>query len=114
MRPDIVVTQAASAYIKAVLLKNRGKEFRLSIKKTGCSGYAYLPAMVTTVNTKDIKFDIGDGVKIFLDAAWAYLLSGLIIDYSEENKFGLKQKRLVFINPNEFGRCGCGDSFHIK
>jgi Fe-S cluster assembly iron-binding protein IscA len=31
-----------------------------------------------------------------------------------EEGHGLKQKRLVFINPKEKGRCGCGESFTIE
>ena len=55
-----------------------------------------------------------EGLNIFIDAAWVDLLQSLHIDYIEETKTGLKQKRLVFTNPNESSRCGCGESFHIE
>ena len=55
-----------------------------------------------------------NGVKIFIDTSWLHLLQDLQVDYVEEEKTGLKQKRLVFTNPNESSRCGCGESFHIN
>jgi Fe-S cluster assembly iron-binding protein IscA len=38
----------------------------------------------------------------------------LLVDFIEETTNVLKQKRLVFINPKETGRCGCGESFTIE
>ena len=39
--------------------------------------------------------------------------NGLTIDFVEESKMGLKQKRLAFINQKESARCGCGESFQM-
>lgn len=107
------VTDAAIEYIKTLLEKNNAKAFRLSIKKTGCSGYAYQPELVNDISSTDEHFDVKDMV-ILVDVLWLHLLKDIEIDYVEENKSGLKQKRLVFINPNESGRCGCGESFHAS
>ena len=38
----------------------------------------------------------------------------LVIDYVSDAITGIKQKRLVFVNPNEKNRCGCGESFTIE
>ena len=114
MNPTIIFTDAASTYIKKMLEKDNGIGFRLSIKKTGCSGYSYSPAVIKTVNPADIQFELANGVSIFIDATWQHLLQDLQIDFVEEEKAGLKQKRLVFTNPNEASRCGCGESFHIE
>lgn len=110
----ITFTDAACAYIKKMLDKNHGIGFRLSIKKTGCSGHAYLPSVVEKINPTDIQFETENGLTIFVDATWLSVLQGLNVDYIEEEKSGLKQKRLVFTNPNESSRCGCGESFHIE
>lgn len=110
---NITVTDAAVAYIQKMLLKEQGIGLRLTIKKTGCSGYTYLPLIVKEVNAKDIEVECDDQVRIFIDATWLNLLNGIQIDYLEEDKLGLRQKRLVFINPNEKNRCGCGESFHV-
>lgn len=114
---SIKVSEAASTYIKKMLAKDNknGVEcgFRLSVKKTGCSGYSYVPALVEApvagdVLIKQVEFNL------YIDKAWQTLLNGLCIDYLEEEKQGLKQKRLVFTNPQEANRCGCGESFHIE
>jgi iron-sulfur cluster assembly protein len=114
MNPDITFTDEACDYIKKMIKKNQGMGFRLSVKKTGCSGYSYLPGIVEKIHPGDTAFDIASGLKIFVDTVWLELLQGLQIDYVEEEKSGLKQKRLVFTNAKETGRCGCGESFHIE
>jgi iron-sulfur cluster assembly protein len=111
---NITFTAAASTYIKTMIEKKQGLGFRLSVKKTGCSGYSYLPSIVDKVIATDLVLNIADGVTVFVDATWLSMLEGVQVDYVEEDKSGLKQKRLVFNNPNESSRCGCGESFHIE
>lgn len=106
-------TEAAITYIHKMLSKENGLGFRLTIKKTGCSGYAYVPSILSKVNANDIHMEI-NGLKIFIDPAWRHLLENLTVDCIDEEKSGLKQKRLVFQNPKEANRCGCGESFHIE
>lgn len=96
-----------------MLAKKNGVGFRLSVKKTGCSGYSYLPSILDNINDKDMLLE-KNGVKIYIDTTWLHLLNGLVVDFIEEEKSGLKQKKLVFTNPNESSRCGCGESFHIE
>jgi iron-sulfur cluster assembly protein len=110
---NITFTSAACDYIRKMVEKEHGVGFRLSVKKTGCSGYSYLPAIVQTINPADSKLIIENGITIFVDPMWQSMLEGVQIDYVEEDKNGLKQKRLVFSNPNEASRCGCGESFHV-
>lgn len=114
MNLNLTVTPAASEYIQKMLAKEPGKTFRLSVKKTGCSGYSYLPALVESIQSTDQVIELENGVKVYVDTAWLDLLQGVQMDYVEEGKTGLKQKRLVFNNPNESSRCGCGESFHIE
>jgi iron-sulfur cluster assembly protein len=114
MDPNITITKTACTYIKKMLEKDKGIGFRLSVKKTGCSGFSYVPAIIDSAKANDITFETEHGVKIYVDTAWLDLLQGLHIDYIEEEKSGLKQKKLVFTNPKEAGRCGCGESFHVE
>lgn len=114
MNSMITFTDAACSYIKKMLEKEQGIAFRLSVKKTGCSGYSYLPAIVDKANPSDMHIEISQGLTVFVDPTWLHLLQGLQVDYVEEEKSGLKQKRLVFTNPNESSRCGCGESFHVS
>lgn len=114
MQTPIQITTAAIAHIKTMLSKQQNAiGFRLSIKKTGCSGYAYLPDIIEAINPTDIHF-VTEDLLVYIDKNSLSLLEGVTIDYIEEKSdHGLKQKRLVFINPHEKGRCGCGESFNV-
>jgi len=110
---NISFSQTASTYIKKMIEQHQGVGFRLSIKKTGCSGYSYFPSVIDTINPNDEMLDIS-GMKIFIATEWRDLLQDLHVDYIEENKTGIKQKKLVFTNAKESSRCGCGESFHVE
>jgi len=111
----ITLTAAAISHIKSMLAKHQGSiGFRLSIKKTGCSGYAYVPDIIEQAKENDLHFT-QDSLEIYIDPACENFIKGLIVDYIvETDTLGLKQKRLIFINPNEKNRCGCGESFTIE
>src|SRR5580700_6792052 len=110
----IKFTDAAVTHIKQMLMKQtNGIGFRLSIKKTGCSGYAYVPAIIEKITEGDMHF-MQDQLSVYVDPASINLLKDVCVDYVTDSKEGLKQKRLVFINPNEKNRCGCGESFTIE
>lgn len=115
MNTIITLTDAAAIHIKSMLDKNpKSIGFRLSIKKTGCSGYAYQPNLIETVKDDDIHFTAHNGLAVYVDPACESFIKDLVIDYVEDNTSGIKQKRLVFQNPNEKNRCGCGESFTIE
>lgn len=112
MNPIITLTDAAVAHIKHLMQKNaKSVGFRLSIKKTGCSGYAYVPAIIDTVEPMDIHFIAQDQLKVYVDPSSEQLVKELVVDYVSDTKSGITQKRLIFLNPNEKSRCGCGESF---
>jgi iron-sulfur cluster assembly protein len=116
METIIRFTKAASDHIKSRLEKEpHSVGFRLSIRKTGCSGYAYVPKIIDTIIKTDIHFYTADNLSIYIDPDCETFIKGLMIDYiDDELGLGIKQKRLVFINPNEKNRCGCGESFTIE
>lgn len=111
----ITLTDAAASHIQSLLADNANSVgFRLSIKKTGCSGYAYVPSILEQSNEKDIYFMAQNGLKVYLDTAYLDLLQGIVVDYVSDTTSGISQKRLVYINPQEKNRCGCGESFTIE
>jgi iron-sulfur cluster assembly accessory protein len=106
----ITLTDAAIDHIKNMAKKvDNAKGFRLSLKKTGCSGMAYVPDIISKVNDNDFHF-VQQDLHIYVDREHENFLRDTVIDYVADN-VGLKQKRLVFINPHEKNRCGCGESF---
>jgi len=116
MKEIITFTPAAVEHIQRMLQNDsQGIGFRLSIKKTGCSGYAYVPKIIDTLIKDDIHFLVQHNLPVYVDSTCVAFLEGTVIDYvSDELGTGIKQKRLVFINPHEKNRCGCGESFTVE
>ena len=107
----ITLTESAVAHIQT-MLKNKGENaaFRLAVKKTGCSGYMYVPEIVTTKNESDIEVRQSD-VMIYIDKDAAPLIQGTLVDYVKKS-LGVSQ--LEFQNPNAESLCGCGESFKLS
>jgi iron-sulfur cluster assembly protein len=106
----IQVTQAAQTRIKA-LLAARGKPsagVRLGVRTKGCSGLSYTIEYADDVSPFDEAVDLGD-VKLLIDPKAVLFLIGTEMDYVEEKL----KSGFTFRNPNEKGRCGCGESFHV-
>jgi iron-sulfur cluster assembly protein len=109
-RQAMTLTDAAAARVKA-LLDKRGKPsagIRISVRTKGCSGLSY------TLEYADErgKFDevVEDkGVTVLIDPKASMFIFGTEMDYVEEKM----QTGFKFTNPNEKGRCGCGESFHV-
>ena len=107
----ITFTESAKIHIQQ-MLKNKGENaaFRLSVKKTGCSGYQYVPAIVHEKKETD-QIISGVNFLAYVDSAVLPLVQGTLIDYVQKN-LGLSQ--LEFNNPNADSLCGCGESFNLK
>lgn len=110
-RPGIMaITDAAAEKVKA-LLAGRGKPsagIRIGVRTKGCSGMSY------TLEFADEKgpFDevVEDkGVTVLIDPKATMFIVGTEMDYREDKL----ESGFVFSNPNEKGRCGCGESFHV-
>ncbi len=112
--PVLTLTEAAAERVKR-LMSNApaGGEkpvmgLRIGVKTKGCSGLSY----VVEYAREQKKFEdvVEDkGVKLFIDPTAVMFLLGSTMDY-QESKF---QTGFTFTNPNEKGRCGCGESFHV-
>ena len=81
---------------------------RLGIRKSGCSGYAYVAGLAEAISESD-RFCVSRGVKVVVDAASLPLLDGTEVDVVRE---GLNEG-FVFRNPNVKHECGCGESFGV-
>lgn len=107
----ITITNAAAEHIKKIIAKKKAIGFRLAIKKTGCHGYMYQPAVVDKKTENDIEIKTDKAVTIFIQPEWQTILKGTEIDLLEK---GLGQQQIVFNNPNVDSECGCGESFSLK
>ena len=52
----------------------------------------------------------GEGVQLHIPKIYSWMLIGTTVDYIVDD---LGNSRFDFVNPNETGRCGCGESFHV-
>jgi iron-sulfur cluster assembly protein len=104
---DIEITSAAIAHIeKALKKRGSGIGMRLSMEKSGCTGYSYALTYVDQAIATDHTYPLGNDLTIFIDAKYFPYLKGIKIDYVRE---GINQ-RFKFTNPNEKASCGCGES----
>ncbi len=106
----ITVTSNAVNHIKK-LLSSRDKKpigIKLGIETKGCSGLSYNMEFVDQPTEGDELLKIND-INIYIDPKATLFLLGTVMDYEE----GVLESGFKFINPNEKGRCGCGESFHV-
>jgi iron-sulfur cluster assembly protein len=106
----MTMTERAAERVRA-LLSARGKPsagIRIGIRTKGCSGLSY------TLEYADEKGPLDEvveehGITLLIDPKATMFVLGTEMDYVEEKL----QSGFVFKNPNEKGRCGCGESFHV-
>lgn len=85
-----------------------GELLRISVSTKGCSGKAYDMEFVTQSGEGD-EVVKDHGLTLLVDRKATLFLIGTQMDYRETDL----EEGFVFINPNEKGRCGCGESFHV-
>ena len=106
----ITVTTNALHQIKKLITsrENIPAGIKVGINTKGCSGLSYTLEYVDQIDVKDEVFQFDD-IKIFIDPKSSLFLIGTEVDYVE----GELESGFIFVNPNEKGRCGCGESFHV-
>jgi len=105
----ISLTESATRRVKSYLEKRgRGVGLRIGVRRTGCSGWAYMIDYADEIDTDDVVFDEGD-VKVVVDSKSLELIDGTEVDFVKE---GLNEA-FKFRNPNVKGECGCGESFSV-
>ena len=105
----ISLTSSAAERIRSYIARRgHGVGLRVGVRKTGCSGFAYVIDYADTVGADDSVFENG-GVKVIVDAKSLVLIDGTEVDFVRE---GLNEA-FKFRNPNVKGECGCGESFNV-
>ena len=107
---SIRLTPSAAERVQRYLNRHEhGVGLRLGVRKTGCSGFAYVVDLVDAVTEQDEVFE-DRGVRIVVSAAHLPLLRGTEVDFVQE---GLNET-FAFRNPNVKTECGCGESFGVE
>lgn len=110
-KPLFTLTPSAVSAIKQkTALNPQAIGLRLTIKSTGCSGNSYkMEHAVSEDLGMDDKIAV-DGAVLYIPKMHSWMLFGMEIDYAET----AMQSGFIFNNPNEAGRCGCGESFTVN
>ncbi len=106
---SIQLTDSAAQRVNRFLASEGHRFLRLGVRKTGCSGWAYVVELDDQVNADDSQF-AEKGIRIVIDQDILPYLSGSKIDFIAD---GLN-RTFQFDNPNATEECGCGESFTIK
>lgn len=106
----LTVSEKAITKIKQ-LLTQRAKPaagIKVNVQTGGCSGLKYKIEYAEEIFKFDEVVEVED-LKIIIDAKAVIYLLGSEMDFVEDDyKAGF-----VFVNPNEKGKCGCGESFNV-
>ena len=103
------VSDAGAARLRGLYAGGQaGKLLRISIGTKGCSGLSYDMNWVDAAGPADEVVN-DNGVTVLVDRKATLFLIGTQMDYEVVEL----TSGFVFRNPNEKGRCGCGESFHV-
>jgi iron-sulfur cluster assembly protein len=107
--PLMQLTDAAADRLGALYEKGcEGMLLRISVSTKGCSGLSYDMSWVEAPGPGD-EVVADKGVTVLVDRKASLFLIGTVMDYEVK----ALSSGFTFTNPNEKGRCGCGESFHV-
>ena len=101
---DVAADRLRSLYAKG----QQGMKLRISVNTKGCSGLSYVMTWVPEPGPGD-EVVTDKGLTVLVDRKASLFLIGSQMDYEVKNL----TSGFTFSNPNEKGRCGCGESFHV-
>ncbi len=108
--PPISITDAAAKRINEIVAKATKPVLgvRVGVSNKGCSGKSYMVEYAEEMRKFEDMVE-HNGAKVFIDPKAVMYLLGSELDYKESKM----ESGFVFTNPNEKGRCGCGESFSV-
>ncbi len=109
----LTITPAAAERINVLLRKKipQPEAVLVSVTSKGCSGHSYDLQYLDRLSDKPPFADVitEHGVTVVVDPKATLYIVGSVMDYKESPT----RSGFDFINPNETGRCGCGESFTV-
>ena len=107
--PLMQLTEAAAARLEALYAGGEaGRLLRIAVSTKGCSGMSYEMNWVDAAGPQD-ETVTSHGLTVLVDRKASLFLIGTVMDYRVDKL----TNGFTFENPNEKGRCGCGESFHV-
>jgi iron-sulfur cluster assembly protein len=103
----VSLSTAAAERVRSFLeARGHGVGLRLGIKRTGCSGYAYVVNFAEAIESGDTVFE-DQGIQVVVAADSLEFVDGTEVDFV---RHGLNEA-FKFRNPRAKAECGCGESF---
>ena len=99
---------AADRLAKLYAGTQKGMLLRIDVSTKGCSGMSYKMEWVAEPGPGD-EIVTNQGLTVLVDRKASLFLIGTMMDYESKDL----SSGFTFVNPNEKGRCGCGESFHV-
>ena len=107
--PLMTLTDAAATRLRALYERGeQGKLLRIGVGTKGCSGLSYEMTWTEAPGPGD-EVVSDKGLTVLVDRRASLFLIGTVMDYETKQL----SSGFTFVNPNEKGRCGCGESFHV-
>ena len=107
--PLMSLSDAAAARLRKLYDgAEKGKLLRISVGTKGCSGMSYEMDWVEAPAATDEVVRSQD-LTVLVDRKATLFLIGTVMDYKEDKL----TRGFTFENPNEKGRCGCGESLSL-
>lgn len=107
--PLLTLTEKAQARLRALYAgAEKNKLLRIGVGTRGCSGHSYEMSFVEAPQPGDERVE-QEGLTLLVDPKATLFLIGTQMDYEVKEL----ESGFTFSNPNEKGRCGCGESFHV-
>ena len=107
--PLMSMTDAAADRLRGLYAKGQaGMLLRIGVGTKGCSGLSYDMSWVPAAGPGD-ETVTDKGLTVLVDRKASLFLIGSVMDYEVKDLVS----GFTFSNPNEKGRCGCGESFHV-
>ena len=107
--PLMELSEAAAERLRSLYAGGeQGKLLRVSVATKGCSGMSYEMNCVEAATPQD-EVVVSHGLTVLVDRKASLFLIGTTMDYKTDKL----TSGFTFENPNEKGRCGCGESFHV-
>ncbi len=108
--PILTITENAALRIQGMLASRDKPAYgvRIGVRAKGCTGLSYTLEFADEKGPYDEEVQ-AYGVNVLIDPKAVMFLLGSKMDYVKEKL----SSGFVFENPNEKGRCGCGESFHV-
>lgn len=107
--PLMQLSDAAADRLRGLYDKGQeGMLLRIAVSTKGCSGMSYDMTWVDNAAATD-EVVTDKGLTVLVDRKATLFLIGTTMDYETK----ALSAGFTFVNPNEKGRCGCGESFHV-